>query len=93
VSEAERDGPLKEVLLSTSAVVFIGCPHRATEHSTLADAVKSMASITLRVESNDVVLQELSGVNSVEVELGRNFPGVYHPNIQVSRNAGGRSGK
>ncbi|KAK3385210.1 hypothetical protein B0H63DRAFT_510092 [Podospora didyma] len=71
LSEAERDGPLKEILLATAAIMFFGCPHRATEHSKLADAVKTMASITLRVDSNDFALQELSGANSLESELGR----------------------
>ncbi|KAK1753599.1 hypothetical protein QBC47DRAFT_430393 [Echria macrotheca] len=71
LSEMERDGPLKEILLSTSAVVFLGCPHRATEHSTLADAIKSMAAVTFRVDSHDAVLQHLSGANSVDAELGR----------------------
>ncbi|KAK5651473.1 hypothetical protein OQA88_12480 [Cercophora sp. LCS_1] len=71
LSEMERDGPLKEVLLSTSAVVFLGSPHRATEHSTLADAIKSMAAVTFRVDSHDLVLQHLSGASSLDAELGR----------------------
>ncbi|KAK0610367.1 hypothetical protein B0T17DRAFT_110933 [Bombardia bombarda] len=69
LSEAEPDGPLRDILLSTSAVVFLACPHRATERSTLADAVSSMASVTLRVEASDIGLQELSGANSVELQL------------------------
>ncbi|KAK3345965.1 hypothetical protein B0T25DRAFT_266517 [Lasiosphaeria hispida] len=71
LSEAEREGPVKEILLSTSGVVFLGCPHRATDHSTLGDAIKSMASITFRVDSHDLVLQHLSGADSIEAELGR----------------------
>jgi hypothetical protein len=71
LSEAERDGPLKEVLLSTSAVVFLGSPHRGTEHCNLGDAVRSMASVTLAADPNDPVLRELCGANTVEVELGR----------------------
>ena len=71
LSEAERDGPLKEILLSTSGVVFLGSPHRATEHSTLADAIQSMAAVTFRVDSHDLVLQHLSGASSLEAELGR----------------------
>ncbi|KAK4161637.1 hypothetical protein QBC43DRAFT_357513 [Cladorrhinum sp. PSN259] len=71
LSEAERDGPLKEVLLSTSAVIFLGSPHRATEHSSLGDAVKSMATITLPIDSNDPVLHQLCGSSSIEIELGR----------------------
>lgn len=71
MSDFERDGPLKEVLWSTSGVIFLGSPHRATEHSTLADAIKSMAAITFRVDSHDLVLHHLCGASSVEAELGR----------------------
>ncbi|KAK3313963.1 hypothetical protein B0H66DRAFT_503773 [Apodospora peruviana] len=72
IAEAERDGPLKEILHATSGVVFMACPHRASERSTLTDAVKSMASVTLHVDSNDQVLQELSGASSnTQLEMGR----------------------
>ena len=73
LAEAERDGPLKEVLLATSAVVFLGCPHRGTEHCSLGDAVRSMAGVTLGpgADPNDAVLQALSGVGSAEMEMGR----------------------
>ncbi|KAK4222399.1 hypothetical protein QBC38DRAFT_519237 [Podospora fimiseda] len=71
LSEAERDGPLKEILLATSAVIFLGSPHRATEQSSLGDAVKSMASTTLPIDPEDPVSQQLCGGNSIELELGR----------------------
>ncbi|KAK4177158.1 hypothetical protein QBC36DRAFT_372366 [Triangularia setosa] len=71
LAEIERDGPLKDVLLSTSAVVFMGSPHRATEHSSLGGAVTSMASVTLSVDPDDPVLPQLCGGNNVEIELGR----------------------
>lgn len=71
LSEAERDGPLNEVLLSTSAVVFLASPHRGSGHCNLGGAIKSMASITLPIDPSDPVLQELCGANSVAVELGR----------------------
>lgn len=71
LADSERDGPLKEVLLSTTGVVFLGCPHRATEHSTLADAIKSMAAATFCLDPHDLVLEHLSGATSVEAELGR----------------------
>ncbi|KAK0716708.1 hypothetical protein B0T21DRAFT_65907 [Apiosordaria backusii] len=71
VADIERDGALKDVLLSTCAVVFLGCPHRATEHSSLGGAVNNMASVTLSVEPDDPVLPQLCGGNSVEVEQGR----------------------
>ncbi len=51
--------------------MFLGCPHRGSEHSKLADAVNNMASQTLKVDSDDVVLQELSGSKGIELELGR----------------------
>ncbi|KAK4187864.1 hypothetical protein QBC35DRAFT_219195 [Podospora australis] len=71
LADNERDGPLKEVLLSTSAVIFLSCPHRATDNYSLGDAIKSMASVTLPIDSNDPVLQQLCGANSIEAELGR----------------------
>ncbi|KAK3319530.1 hypothetical protein B0T19DRAFT_268759 [Cercophora scortea] len=71
LAEAERDGPSREVLLSTSGIVFLACPHRSTDRSTLADAIRNMASVTLNVDANDTVLQELSGANNVDVELGQ----------------------
>ncbi|KAK4203176.1 hypothetical protein QBC40DRAFT_219804 [Triangularia verruculosa] len=71
LADLERDGPLKDVLLSTSAVVFLGSPHRATEYSSLGGAVASMASEMLSVDIDDPVLSQLCGANSVELELGR----------------------
>jgi hypothetical protein len=74
LSEAERDGPLKRILLSTSAVVFLGSPHRGTEHCSLGDAVRSMASATTLpiIDPTDPVLSELCGANDARrVELGR----------------------
>ncbi|KAH6844814.1 hypothetical protein B0I37DRAFT_311013 [Chaetomium sp. MPI-CAGE-AT-0009] len=71
LSEAERDGPLKGILLSTSAVIFLGSPHRGTEHCNLGDAILSMASATLPIDPSDPVIPELCGTNTVHVELGR----------------------
>ena len=71
LSELERDGPLKEIIHSTSGVVFFGSPHRATEHCTLSDAIKSMAGATFGMNPQDPVLQQLSGANSLQAELGR----------------------
>ncbi|KAK4207199.1 hypothetical protein QBC37DRAFT_355718 [Rhypophila decipiens] len=71
IAEAERDGPLKEILQSTAGVVFMACPHRMSERSSLGDAIKSMASVTLQVDPNDQVLQELSGAKNIQSEIGR----------------------
>jgi protein SERAC1 len=68
LSEATSDGPYKRILLSTSAVVFFGSPHRGDR---LADAVASMAGLTLGVDPGDTVLHQLSGASSIELELGR----------------------
>jgi len=62
---------MKDVLPSTTAIVFMACPHRASEHAKLADAVKSMASTILKVPAADPVLQDLTGANGFELELGR----------------------
>ncbi|KAL2179501.1 uncharacterized protein P884DRAFT_194557 [Thermothelomyces heterothallicus CBS 202.75] len=71
LSEAERDGPLKEILLSTCAVVFLGSPHRGTEHCNLGDAVQSMAVATLHTDPSDSLLREVCGIRALELELGR----------------------
>ncbi|KAK4095900.1 S-adenosyl-L-methionine-dependent methyltransferase [Parathielavia hyrcaniae] len=71
LSEAERDGPLKEVLLSASAAVFLGSPHRATGHCSLRDAIRSMAGTTSGVGPDDPVLRQLCGASGAEAELGR----------------------
>ncbi|KAK4032311.1 hypothetical protein C8A01DRAFT_50875 [Parachaetomium inaequale] len=73
LSEAERDGPLKQILMSTSAVVFLGSPHRGTEHCSLGDAIRSMASATLPIiDPSDPILRELCGAaDARRVELGR----------------------
>ncbi|KAB5536250.1 hypothetical protein GE09DRAFT_344644 [Coniochaeta sp. 2T2.1] len=71
LSEQVNDGPVKSVLLSTSAIIFLGCPHRSSEHARLGDAIRSMASMTLGVDSRDPALRDLSGSASLEMELGR----------------------
>ncbi|KAL1842270.1 hypothetical protein VTJ49DRAFT_5655 [Mycothermus thermophilus] len=71
-AEVERDGPLKEVLLSTAAVVFLASPHRGTEICSLGDAIKSMACATMpAVDPEDPALVELCGAASGDAELGR----------------------
>ncbi|KAK4136137.1 S-adenosyl-L-methionine-dependent methyltransferase [Trichocladium antarcticum] len=71
LAEAERDGPLNEILTSTSAAVFLGSPHRATGRCRLGDAIRSMAGATLSADPGDAVLQELCGANSARAEHGR----------------------
>ena len=51
--------------------MFFACPHRASEHGKLSDAIRSMAGITLKIDPDDQVLQELTGANGFEIELCR----------------------
>jgi hypothetical protein len=71
LSEEENEEYVKPILLSTSVIIFLGCPHRSSEHARLGDAIRSMASMTLGVDSRDPVLWDLSGSASLELELGR----------------------
>ncbi|SPN99221.1 uncharacterized protein DNG_02258 [Cephalotrichum gorgonifer] len=70
-SEAEYDHPSRALLPSTTATLFFACPHRATEHGKLAEALRSMASVCLDVPPADYVLQHLTGSTGFEVEVGR----------------------
>lgn len=70
-SEAEYDHPCRSLLPSTSAAIFLACPHRATEHGSLAAAVRSMAGECLGVSPMDYTLQLLTGSRGLEVEAGR----------------------
>ncbi|CAI4215588.1 unnamed protein product [Parascedosporium putredinis] len=56
---------------STSAVIFLACPHRASEHAKLTDAVRSMASVCLDIPAADHALQYLTGTSGFELDLGR----------------------
>jgi len=62
---------MKDLVQSTLAVIFLGCPHRDGQHGNLGDAVVSMAGAVLRADSRDPVLQDLSGANSAMLNLGR----------------------
>ncbi len=58
-------------MLSTLAVIFMGSPHRDSEHGKLGDAVRSMASAMFQADANDRALQELAGADSALLQLGR----------------------
>ena len=62
---------MKDLVQSTLAVLFVGCPHRDAQHGRLSDAVVSMAGAVLRSDPSDPVLQDLSGANSAMLNLGR----------------------
>lgn len=62
---------MRDLLPSTSAVIFLACPHRASEHAKLTDAVRSMASVCLDIPAADHALQYLTGTSGFELDLGR----------------------
>ncbi|PKS04937.1 hypothetical protein jhhlp_008303 [Lomentospora prolificans] len=70
-SEADFETHMRDLLPSTSAVIFLACPHRASEHAKLTDAVRSMASVCLDIPATDQALQYLTGTSGFELDLGR----------------------
>ena len=62
---------MKDIVQSTLAVLFMGCPQRDGQHGNLGDAVVSMAGAVLRINPSDPVLQDLSGAHSAMLNLGR----------------------
>ncbi|KEZ38880.1 hypothetical protein SAPIO_CDS10192 [Scedosporium apiospermum] len=70
-SEADFETHARDLLPSTSAVIFLACPHRASEHAKLTDAVRSMASVCLDIPAGDHALQYLTGTSGFEIDLGR----------------------
>lgn len=70
-SEIDDEAEIKDIITSTAAVLFLGTPHRGSSAAQLADVVRTVASVVLRLDTNDKVLQALSGANSPELELGR----------------------
>ncbi|KAH7354297.1 hypothetical protein B0T11DRAFT_126351 [Plectosphaerella cucumerina] len=70
-SEASEEHEIKDIVRCTKGVIFMGTPHRGSPGmASLGDAVRSMASVILRVDTNDRLLRAL-GIDSPELELGR----------------------
>ncbi|KAL1904135.1 hypothetical protein Sste5344_010159 [Sporothrix stenoceras] len=61
-AEVSDEPSPKDVLQSLAGVVFLGSPHRDSQYGTLQDAVKHLAGLSLGVNPNDEVLQDLCGV-------------------------------
>ncbi|KAI1296017.1 hypothetical protein F5Y03DRAFT_371118 [Xylaria venustula] len=73
-AECQRD-----ILSSTAAVVFFGCPHRAAEDVSLADTVVSMAEASLSIKTETSVLSALCGVNNPRwIEAQESFLRLWH---------------
>ena len=60
-----------DVVRSTSAVVFLGTPHRGSAKvAQIGEAFRRAAGMALRVDSNSTILRSM-GADSPELELGR----------------------
>ncbi|KAI0450996.1 hypothetical protein F5B21DRAFT_517049 [Xylaria acuta] len=53
-----------DILSSTAAVIFFGCPHRAVEQELLADTVASMAEASFSGKTESSAFSALCGVNN-----------------------------
>ncbi len=58
-TESEQD-----ILSSTAATIFFGCPHRAVEQVPLVDTAVSMAEASVSIKTESSVLSALCGVNN-----------------------------
>ncbi|KAI0471403.1 hypothetical protein F4859DRAFT_515619 [Xylaria cf. heliscus] len=54
----------EEILSSTAAAIFFGCPHRAVEQEPLVDTVVSMAEASFSGKTESSVFSSLCGVNN-----------------------------
>ncbi|KAI0428341.1 hypothetical protein F5Y09DRAFT_290789 [Xylaria sp. FL1042] len=63
-AESSDMGSQQDILSSTAAVIFFGCPHRAVEQVPLADTAVSMAEVSLSIKTESSVLSALCGVNN-----------------------------
>ncbi|RYC62772.1 hypothetical protein CHU98_g3452 [Xylaria longipes] len=54
----------QDILSSTAAAIFFGCPHRAVEQEPLADTVVSMAESSFSGKTESSVFSALCGVNN-----------------------------
>ncbi|KAI1123327.1 hypothetical protein F5Y10DRAFT_286279 [Nemania abortiva] len=61
----------QDILSSTAATIFFGCPHRAREDEPLAVTVVSMAETLLGVKIESSTLSALCGVNSPKWSEGQ----------------------
>lgn len=62
---------MKDIVQSTSGVIFMGTPHRGSpDMAGLGETVRKTASQVLRMDTNPVLLRAL-GTDGPELELGR----------------------
>lgn len=70
-SELSSENSVRDIICSTSAIIFMGTPHRGSPGlANLGEVVRRTASTVLRVDSNATILRTL-GCDSPELELCR----------------------
>jgi hypothetical protein len=70
-SELSGEPGIRDIINSTTAVVFLGTPHRGSPGlASTADVVRRVAQAVLRFDTNEKILRSL-GIDSPELELCR----------------------
>ncbi|KAI3318089.1 hypothetical protein HD806DRAFT_324089 [Xylariaceae sp. AK1471] len=69
----------QDILSSTAATIFFGCPHRAVEQAPLVDVVSSMAEASSGITTESLVASALYGVHDVTwSEAQESFVRLWH---------------
>ncbi|KAI1271859.1 hypothetical protein F5Y07DRAFT_381582 [Xylaria sp. FL0933] len=63
-AESSKSRSQRDILSSTAAVIFFGCPHKTVEQVPLTDTAVSMAEASLSIRTESSVVSELCGVNN-----------------------------
>ncbi|KAI0802890.1 hypothetical protein GGR55DRAFT_700171 [Xylaria sp. FL0064] len=63
-AESSKSRSQRDILSSTAAVIFFGCPHKTVEQVPLADTAVSIAEASLSIKTESSVVSELCGVNN-----------------------------
>ncbi|KAI1419905.1 hypothetical protein F5Y12DRAFT_788680 [Xylaria sp. FL1777] len=78
-AESSNTQNQQDILSSTAAIIFFGCPHRAVEQVPLADTVVSMAEASLSIRTESSALSALCGVNNTRwVGAQESFVRLWH---------------
>ncbi|KAI1170601.1 hypothetical protein F4777DRAFT_594847 [Nemania sp. FL0916] len=63
-TEMSTIGNERNIMASTAATIFFGCPHRATKHESLETTVVSMATASSRMNLEGLALSALCGIHN-----------------------------
>ncbi|KAI0141905.1 hypothetical protein GGR57DRAFT_508862 [Xylariaceae sp. FL1272] len=78
-ADASKEASLQDILISTAATVFLGCPHRGVEETVFPDIVRSMAKASLGADVDELTLSSLCGIGDPRWRLGQEaFIKIWH---------------